>query len=88
MKLEKDLIFGSMLIQRGDAEVEIDFDGYVCFYKDTRYGEDADGFRGSCRIDISEVQDFQAYLDANPIQLTENDQENAEEILIYKFLNV
>lgn len=80
----KELITGSMLIK--DDGIEIDFDGYVSYFKDNRYGEDADGFRGSCRIDVEGVEDFQAYLDASPIKLDESDQERAEEILIHKFL--
>ena len=84
----RDIISTDWLIEKPDGElVEVNLEGWVHYHIDRRYGEDADGNRGESRTFVDDVEDAKAYKsNGDDYALTKEEQEQAEEILVQKFL--
>lgn len=80
------LISTSMTIYR-DQFQEVNIDGYVVYSEDNEYGADADGNRATKRITVEEVKDIFAYeVDGDTISLSQEEKEQAEDLLTTKFM--
>lgn len=80
-------ISASMIIVRGESDVEIYIDGSVKYNVDVNYGADADGNRGSRKVNVEEVEDVMAFnADGESVYINPKEEEQAKQILADKFL--
>jgi hypothetical protein len=86
--MTKVIELSKMTIIRNDEKIEVDIEGYIHFYIDYRYGENADYKYGESRMFIENVTDVVAYdpIDSKEIELTEEEIEKAKYILGQKVL--
>jgi hypothetical protein len=76
-----------MLIDYQGIETEVFIDGWVLFTTDTRWGEDADGNRGTAWTLVDDVEGVSAVdIFSNPIDLTAEQMEMAKQNLADAFL--
>lgn len=82
----KQVVSDLMILNR-ENPYEVRVEGFVIFDRDSSYGEDADGNRGTCRITVEAIEDLQAFDDdGNEIILTEHEAALADQLLTVKFL--
>lgn len=90
MKTQSEITNTKMMIKRpcgaGETTLEITIEGYVEYYTEKGYGEDADGNRGRNILVVDEVKDVVGYDCDEEIALTTKEIEQASQRLAEHFL--
>jgi len=85
--MKKELVSEEFILERDGIEIACYIDGYIIYNVDKNYGEDADGKRGIKKIFVEDIQNLQAFTkDGEDLFLTQEEYDNACEILTRKFL--
>ncbi len=83
----KSMQSGEMFIMRDEEQFEINIEGYVVYSVDTKFGEDADGNRGSKKIMVEGFEDLMVHdEDGDDVDLDEGETQQAIADLTQKFL--
>lgn len=88
--MENEIEQADMEIERNGERMLVTIEGYVHYSVDTSWGEDADGNRGSRRVDVTGATHICAYDpdSGEEYVLTDTEMNVAEEIIGNKFLGI
>ena len=89
-KYDPEIVTSDIELERGGDLIPFTINGYIIYYEDKCFGEDADGYRGIRTITVEDVAQIGVYtedLDDVFDSLTEAEVEQVKAKLTEEFLN-